>query len=837
MKKWIRRASLLTVGVSLIATSAYAGQGSASIEGFNGFSGIPALQLHPWGSSKNPDTVPDSALSDDTLVIKFTKPLSPSEHRMAGGTLIKQFSDLHYSVVKIRDKKNLDQTIEKYRKFSNVLAVTPSAVYKPLSVGDPKIAEQYQIDQLHLDKAQALAGNNPVTVAVIDQGIDVNHPDLKGRLLPSYNAVTPMNQGTPDFHGTHVAGIIAADKGNGIGGYGVNPKAKILPIDVFDRSYGASDFSIAQGILYAVDKGAKVINMSLGSPMPSPLIEDAIKKALEKNVTIVAAAGNAGDDTLNYPAAYEGVISVGSVNKEKKLSSFSTYGTSVDVVAPGDEIYSTIYEYERKSSYRKLSGTSMAAPMVTGAASLLLSKYPKLTPYQVEYILEHTAEDLGDKGFDVKYGNGLINPAAALQFNVKKIPDIVNQTWSKQELMSDAVPVSVKGKLELKANLLKPYEEKWYKTDIQKGESLQFVLDGAAQFDYKLMLQLYSNNDKMLADVNKVREGKKEGKLFTAPFSGTLFFGVKDVNGSYDDSGRALSNFKLQVEKSAGLPDAESSIVKPIDVELPFSNKGETNYLDGENGEDDFYRFSVKEPQAISINLSDIPGVDTSVSVYIADQIFPPDMNTLPSEEQQAILDRLLSGETKIDPAFYANKGSYSDGESLGFSASPGTQYIVKVSNKNDVGMNNYFLNKGLMNNDQKPEPSIIPYSLDIQGKILPPDEDMFPAGGPEDDKGAGKEAGDEGQPDFIQMLKDGAQPYEMGSDGRGSLQMQEDEDWFSVTASETGIYEFDFAQEGFSVPVMEMYRIQEDKDENGKPVQYLARLAPTSSMTGPVRR
>ena len=132
--------------------------------------------------------------------------------------------------------------------------------------------------------------------------------------------------------------------------------------------------------------------------MKSPIIEEAVNQALEKNIVIVAAAGNTGDATPSYPAAYEGVISVGSTNEQKKLSNFSSFGPSIDVVAPGEGIYSTMYDYEKKSTFMSLDGTSMASPVVAGIASLILSKYPQLTPTQVEYILEHSAQDLGAAG-------------------------------------------------------------------------------------------------------------------------------------------------------------------------------------------------------------------------------------------------------------------------------------------------------------------------------------------------------------------------------------------------------------------------------------------------------
>ncbi|OMF61523.1 alkaline serine protease [Paenibacillus sp. FSL R5-0490] len=848
MERWLKKSINLAAGIG-IAAGSLLGASGVSAESGKEVPGISAVQIDQPSLQKKLEQSKESALSGDTLVVKFKKPLTQSQHKMAGGTLIKQFSNLNYAVVKVRNKNQFSKVLTNYKKLNGVISAYPSVNYKPLSLPDPKAKEQYQNELLQLEKAQKLAGKNPVTVAVIDQGVDMNHPDLKGKLLPSYNAVNPMSPGTPDYHGTHVAGIVAANKNNGIGGYGVNPNAKILPIDVFDRGWGASDYVIAQGILYAVEKGAKVINMSLGGPMKSPLIEEALKKAAEKNVVVVAAAGNTGDDSLSYPAAYEGVISVGNINSSKKLGILSTCGTSVDIVAPGEDVYSTMYDYEKKSSFLKMSGTSMASPMAAGAASLLLSKHPGLTPIQIEYILEHTAEDLGDKGFDVVYGNGLLNPAAAMQYDIKKLPALTKHQLSEKEILEKAEAVSLEKKQTVKGAITAPFQEKWYKTDVEKGDLVQFVLNGAKQFDYKLKLFLVSDEGKVELDVNKVREGYEEGKLFEVPFSGTLAFGVKDVNGSFDDSGRGQSKFSLSAEKASGIEEDGNSIHNMSSIELPYSYGKEL--LTGKDGDDDFYQFTVKEEQAVKIDLAKLPGVDTSISVYMGDQIFPPDMEEITEEEKEALLEEMFYGKYPIEPAFYANRGGKSEGETLSFTAMPEMPYIIKISNKIDqyfFGMYDFMLNFDLLEEEQTPEPSLIPYKLQVNGKTLPADEDIFPY--MMDEEAAEKEMAGNGlekqrsafedleeeteeaseeeaetEPDFTEILKEGAQPFKMDEKGEGYIQTLEDEDWFSVVPDETGIYEFKFDDKKGQVPLMEIYRIKEETDVEGNTYAFLEQI------------
>ena len=222
-----------------------------------------------------------------------------------------------------------------------------------------------------------MQGNSQVKVAVIDTGIDRNHPELKGSILSSSNIIDPMNPTAPQFHGTHVAGIIAAKKDNGIGGYGMDPNAKILSYDVFGGDMWTFDYTIANAILEAVDQGANVINMSLGGSIPSAILQEAVEKAIDRGVIVVAAAGNDGMDMPSYPASYEGVISVGSVNSDKKLSGFSTYGASTDVVAPGEDIYAPSYVATKETTFERLSGTSMASPAVAGSCSIAIIQASK----------------------------------------------------------------------------------------------------------------------------------------------------------------------------------------------------------------------------------------------------------------------------------------------------------------------------------------------------------------------------------------------------------------------------------------------------------------------------
>ncbi len=264
--------------------------------------------------------------------------------------------------------------------------------------------------------AIATQDGNGITVAVLDTGVQAAHPDLSGQVLAGWNFIDDNNNTNDiDGHGTHVAGVIAAKTNNAIGIAGIAFRSKILPVKVLDDLGFGDNFSVAAGIVYAVDKGAKVINLSLGSCLPSISEQAAVEYALSREVVVVASAGN--DHTrcqpnpllssYFYPASYPGVISVAahdvSGNSAGDTSNYNR-NDKITLSAPGIDILSTY----PNSTYAYLSGTSMAAPHVAGVAALVMADKVATTVAGVREALICGAFDRGVAGYDVRYGHGIL---------------------------------------------------------------------------------------------------------------------------------------------------------------------------------------------------------------------------------------------------------------------------------------------------------------------------------------------------------------------------------------------------------------------------------------------
>ncbi|MHB9095848.1 MAG: S8 family serine peptidase, partial [Eubacteriales bacterium] len=243
---------------------------------------------------------------------------------------------------------DIDKLVTDLEKDRSVQYAQPNYIYK-LSArpNDPQYSRQWAMPKINAEPGWGVArSNSAVTIAILDSGVDVNHPDLKGRLVSGTNTVNPLKSTRDDAgHGTHVAGIIGAAVNNGLGVAGVAGIAgvKIMPVKVFDQ-WGGSDISISDGITWAADHGAKVMNMSFGSFYRSKVLNDAIDYAYGKGIVMVAAAGNWASEEISYPAAVAKVIAVSALNKSDKLADFSSYGPQIDVCAPGEEIYSTFWD-------------------------------------------------------------------------------------------------------------------------------------------------------------------------------------------------------------------------------------------------------------------------------------------------------------------------------------------------------------------------------------------------------------------------------------------------------------------------------------------------------------
>ncbi len=347
----------------------------------------------------------------------------------------------------LKQGASVSDAIAALESRSDVLYAQPNHLFETFqATNDPKLAGQFYLDLIRWpDLFAALPPKQKeVVVAVIDSGIDYRHEDLFAAIWintaeaqgsPGFDddgngyvddirgwdftdAPTLPGQGdfrTPDndpidesSHGTQVAGVIGATQNNGIGVAGVADCTLMAIRAGLTLDQGGTflqEDDLAAGIIYAVDNGADILNLSWGSFDQAYVIEDAIRYAVEHGVIVIAAAGNTGTPPVSYPAALDDVISVSAVETTGNLASFSSYGHVLDLVAPGVNIVSTRLD----NAYGPRSGSSFAAPQVSGLAALLLSRLPDMTPSQVRGALVASTTDLGSFGWDREFGSGQID--------------------------------------------------------------------------------------------------------------------------------------------------------------------------------------------------------------------------------------------------------------------------------------------------------------------------------------------------------------------------------------------------------------------------------------------
>jgi thermitase len=402
MKRWCLLLSLfLILGILLIPVSVF-----ATSPGQLGKASVPAR---------------DESYEAARILVKFKPGISETIrqdiHRAQGAEVIGELKGIGVQILKVPNGKVMEKVLA-YRTHGAVEYAEPDYIATAFEApNDPSFDQQWGMTQIDAPEAWSVtAGSSSVKIAILDTGIDIHHPDLDGKIASSDMHNYTDSPTTDDIygHGTHVAGIASAETNNSVGVAGVGYNCSLASYKVLNDTGSGAYSWIAAGIEAAADDGVAVINMSLGSKFASSTLELAVNYAWSKGVVIVASAGNAGNNRPSYPAYYTNCIAVAATDSLDAKASFSTYGSWVDVAAPGVDIYSTMPNEGSViglTNYGSLSGTSMSAPHVTGLAALVKAKKGG-TNADIRGWIEDSAEPVGS--IWTTYGIKRINALAAV---------------------------------------------------------------------------------------------------------------------------------------------------------------------------------------------------------------------------------------------------------------------------------------------------------------------------------------------------------------------------------------------------------------------------------------
>jgi subtilisin len=346
------------------------------------------------------------------IVVFKEKPTSTHEDLLKGHgcTVVKKLNLINGVVVYLPEQAS-EKALEAIMKNRDVVRVDDDLVMSAYPKGKGKKPSEppsqqtpWGVNRIDAPKVWVSSTGEGVKVAILDTGIDLDHPDLTNNLKGGYNCINSAKTADDDNgHGTHVAGTVAA-LNNNIGVVGAAHSTHLFAVKALDRRGKGYLSDVIEGIQWCIENGIKVINMSLGTPMDSPSLHDAIASAHNSNIVVICAAGNDGTSGANYPARYSESIGVSAIDNGDNFYHYSNYGDGVDICAPGVDVYSTY----RRGAYKNLTGTSMAAPHVAGACALALHLTPTSTPDEVKTKLKSTAEHLSSLS-GAQQGAGLVD--------------------------------------------------------------------------------------------------------------------------------------------------------------------------------------------------------------------------------------------------------------------------------------------------------------------------------------------------------------------------------------------------------------------------------------------
>ncbi|MBD1373953.1 S8 family serine peptidase [Hazenella sp. IB182357] len=503
----------------------------------------------------------DKLNTNDEIIVKFEPNTSQSKRKSLlnahSSELVSQNQQIGFDVVKV-EGQSIEEAIADYNAMPNVEYAEKKVIYRASwSPNDPLYAsnQQYGANLIQADDAWDInKGSKDVIVAVIDTGVQSDHPDLSGQLINGYDFISnDSNPYDEEGHGTHVAGTVAAKTNNGLGVAGIAPNVKIMPVRVLnEEGYGTNE-EVANGIIYAADHGANIINLSLGDSEDSQVMQDAVNYAHNKGSLVIAAAGNDGKPNPHFPAYYSNVIAVGGVDRYDNPYNNTNYGSWVDVAAPGVQVMSTTLG----GGYGRLTGTSMATPHVAGVAALLASQ--GLSRDQIRQAIEETAEPVSGTGR--LWTHGRVNAFKALGGSTADTGDTYEPNNRKEQAYGP-----LQSSKTYQSQISNASDIDWFKFETKASGEIKLNLSSLpADYD----LYLLDSSGKQLASS---RKGSKsdESITFTTTSPGNYFVKVEGYNGAYNTS----QSYTLQANYPASSQAESTWFYEPLTFETshPYTN-------------------------------------------------------------------------------------------------------------------------------------------------------------------------------------------------------------------------------------------------------------------------
>ena len=495
------------------------------------------------------------------VLVKFKERTSKAKkqevHGRKGGRAKETIPAIDVEVVAVSRGKEKEKAKE-YKDDPNVEFAEVNGVYEALATttpNDPRASEQWQFNNTKysatnkgdIDAYEAWSGgsttawnggttgSSSVAIAILDTGIKEDHEDLTGKVTKRTNLTDSSTNADVDGHGTHVAGSAAALTNNQKGVAGTCPGCTLYNVKVLDDT-GSGYYSwIANGVTWATDNGAKVINMSLGGSNPSSTLQTAIDYAWSKGVIVVAAAGNSGTDAQHYPAAYPNAIAVGATDKTDAKASFSNYGSSwVDVAAPGSSILSTTVD----GGYQAWNGTSMATPHVAGEAGLIWSK-SALCAAGDSACVRNQIESKADQtsGTGTYWAKGRVNANGGVGGSTTTAPPSLSDTTAPT--VSRTKPVDLKTGVGLRNNIKAYFSEAIDKATMTPSSFTLVKNDGSTAASISAALTLSS-------------DGKTATLNPSADLSRCTWYKATVTTGVKDRAGNPLAAQKVWTFKTSG---------------------------------------------------------------------------------------------------------------------------------------------------------------------------------------------------------------------------------------------------------------------------------------------